>query len=122
VKNHASGNSKQRAKAATSPTSKIYALTTEWERTAGQSGLAFVWIGRQKRVPCETATFRSIVPRGPNTASPPGVVHLELGAGLEILRRRAARRGVAPTPTLSSLDHVGHRLATQMGDAPAGQQ
>jgi hypothetical protein len=29
--------------------SKTYALTTEWERTAGQSGLAFVWIGRHRR-------------------------------------------------------------------------
>ena len=33
--------------------SKTYALTSEWERTDGRSGLAFVWIGRQKRVPRE---------------------------------------------------------------------
>lgn len=33
--------------------SKTYALTSEWERTDGRSGLPFVWIGRQKRVPRE---------------------------------------------------------------------
>lgn len=33
--------------------SKTYALTAEWERTDGRSGLPFVWIGRQKRVPRE---------------------------------------------------------------------
>ncbi len=31
--------------------SKAYELTVEWERTAGQSGLPFVWIGHQKRIP-----------------------------------------------------------------------
>lgn len=31
--------------------SKAYELTVEWERTGGQSGLAFVWCGCQKRVP-----------------------------------------------------------------------
>lgn len=33
--------------------SKTYALTNEWEETGGESGLAFLWIGRQKRVPRE---------------------------------------------------------------------
>lgn len=33
--------------------SKTYALTTEWERTGRRSGLPFVWIGHQKRVPRE---------------------------------------------------------------------
>ena len=31
--------------------SKAYELTVEWERTAGRSGLAFVWCGAQKRIP-----------------------------------------------------------------------
>lgn len=31
--------------------SKAYALTVEWERTGGRSGIPFVWIGNQKRVP-----------------------------------------------------------------------
>ena len=31
--------------------SKTYELTVEWERTAGASGLPFVWFGRQKRIP-----------------------------------------------------------------------
>ena len=31
--------------------SKAYELTVEWERTAGRSGLPFVWCGGQKRVP-----------------------------------------------------------------------
>ncbi len=33
--------------------SKTYELTTEWEDSGGQSGLPFIWIGRQKRVPRE---------------------------------------------------------------------
>lgn len=33
--------------------STAYALTSEWERTDGRSGLAFVRIGRRKRVPRE---------------------------------------------------------------------
>jgi hypothetical protein len=28
-----------------------YELTVEWERTAGRSGLPFVWCGAQKRIP-----------------------------------------------------------------------
>jgi excisionase family DNA binding protein len=31
--------------------SKAYELTVEWERTAGRSGLPFVRLGYQKRVP-----------------------------------------------------------------------
>lgn len=31
--------------------STTYALTVEWERTGGRSGLPFVWFGRQKRIP-----------------------------------------------------------------------
>ena len=31
--------------------SKAYELTCEWERTSGESGLPFVWFGRQKRIP-----------------------------------------------------------------------
>ena len=31
--------------------SKTYALTVEWERTTGKSGIPFVWFGNQKRVP-----------------------------------------------------------------------
>ena len=31
--------------------STAYALTVEWERTGGASGLPFVWFGCQKRVP-----------------------------------------------------------------------
>ena len=31
--------------------SKAYELTVEWEATDGQSGLPFVWFGRQKRIP-----------------------------------------------------------------------
>ena len=33
--------------------SKAYELTVEWERTAGTSGLPFVWFGGQKRIPRE---------------------------------------------------------------------
>lgn len=31
--------------------SKTYELTVEWEHTGGESGIPFVWFGRQKRVP-----------------------------------------------------------------------
>jgi excisionase family DNA binding protein len=31
--------------------SKTYELTVEWERTAGNSGLPFLWFGGQKRIP-----------------------------------------------------------------------
>jgi excisionase family DNA binding protein len=31
--------------------SKAYELTVEYERTGGTSGLPFVWIGNQKRIP-----------------------------------------------------------------------
>ena len=31
--------------------SKTYELTVEWERTAGKSGIPFVWFGNQKRIP-----------------------------------------------------------------------
>lgn len=33
--------------------SKTYELTVEWERTGGESGIPFVWFGRQKRIPRE---------------------------------------------------------------------
>ncbi len=31
--------------------SKAYELTVEWEHSAGNGGLPFVWFGHQKRVP-----------------------------------------------------------------------
>ena len=31
--------------------SKTYGLTVEWEHTGGTSGLPFIWLGSQKRVP-----------------------------------------------------------------------
>jgi hypothetical protein len=31
--------------------SKAYALTVEWDRTGGVSGIPFVWFGNQKRIP-----------------------------------------------------------------------
>ena len=31
--------------------SKTYQLTVEWERTGGRSGIPFVWVGNQKRIP-----------------------------------------------------------------------
>lgn len=31
--------------------SKTYELSVEWERSGGTSGLPFVWIGHQKRIP-----------------------------------------------------------------------
>ncbi len=31
--------------------SKAYELTVEYERSSGVSGLPFVWIGNQKRIP-----------------------------------------------------------------------
>lgn len=31
--------------------SKAYELTVEYERTGGASGLPFIWIGNQKRIP-----------------------------------------------------------------------
>ena len=31
--------------------STTYALTVEWERTGGRSGIPFVWFGNQKRIP-----------------------------------------------------------------------
>ena len=31
--------------------SKMYELTVEWERTGGKSGMPFIWLGRQKRIP-----------------------------------------------------------------------
>jgi excisionase family DNA binding protein len=33
--------------------SKTYELTVEWERTAGGSGIPFVWFGNQKRIPLD---------------------------------------------------------------------
>lgn len=31
--------------------SKTYGLTVEWEQTGGKTGLPFIWLGAQKRVP-----------------------------------------------------------------------
>lgn len=31
--------------------SKTYGLTVEWDRTGGKTGLPFIWLGAQKRVP-----------------------------------------------------------------------
>lgn len=31
--------------------SKAYELTVEYERTGGASGLPFIWVGNQKRIP-----------------------------------------------------------------------
>ena len=31
--------------------SKTYELTVEYERTGGRSGIPFVWLGHQKRIP-----------------------------------------------------------------------
>jgi excisionase family DNA binding protein len=33
--------------------SKTYALTVEWDRTGGRSGIPFVWFGNQKRIPLD---------------------------------------------------------------------
>lgn len=33
--------------------SKTYALTVEWERSGGTTGIPFVWIGNQKRIPLD---------------------------------------------------------------------
>lgn len=31
--------------------SKAYELTVEYERSGGRSGLPFIWVGNQKRIP-----------------------------------------------------------------------
>jgi excisionase family DNA binding protein len=36
--------------------SKAYALTVEWERSGGVSGIPFVWFGSQKRIPRDALT------------------------------------------------------------------
>ena len=41
----------QAAKALQIGRSKAYELTVEYERTRSASGLPFVWIGNQKRIP-----------------------------------------------------------------------
>jgi excisionase family DNA binding protein len=33
--------------------SKTYQLTVEWDRSHGQTGLPFIWLGCQKRIPRE---------------------------------------------------------------------
>lgn len=33
--------------------SKAYALTVEWERSGGTTGIPFVWLGNQKRIPLD---------------------------------------------------------------------
>ncbi len=48
--------------------SKTYELTTEWERSGGQSGLPFIWIGRQKRVPREAIERMVRALLGPDAA------------------------------------------------------
>ena len=37
--------------------SKMYELTDEYDCTGGRSGVAYVWLGRQKRIP-RTALIR----------------------------------------------------------------
>ena len=41
--------------------SKTYELTIEYDCSAGRSGLPFVWLGRQKRIP-RTALIRFMDP------------------------------------------------------------
>lgn len=41
--------------------SKTYELTVEFEYSAGRSGLPFVWLGKQKRIP-RTALIRFMDP------------------------------------------------------------
>ncbi len=41
--------------------SKTYELTVEFDCSAGRSGLPFVWLGRQKRIP-RTALIRFMDP------------------------------------------------------------
>lgn len=41
--------------------SKTYELTVEYDCSAGRSGLPFVWLGRQKRIP-RTALVRFMDP------------------------------------------------------------
>lgn len=41
--------------------SKTYELTVEYDCSAGRSGLPFVWLGRQKRIP-RTALIRFMDP------------------------------------------------------------
>ena len=41
--------------------SKTYELTVEFDCTAGRTGLPFVWLGRQKRIP-RTALIRFMDP------------------------------------------------------------
>lgn len=41
--------------------SKTYELTVEYEYTKGASGLPFVWLGKQKRIP-RTALMRFMDP------------------------------------------------------------
>jgi glutaredoxin len=48
--------------------SKAYELTTEWERSGGRSGLPFIWIGRQKRVPREAIERMVRALLGPDAA------------------------------------------------------
>ena len=36
--------------------SKTYELTVEWDRTGGRSGIPFVWLGNQKRIPLDALT------------------------------------------------------------------
>jgi len=42
---------KQAAEALQLGRSKTYQLTVEWDRSHGKSGLPFVWLGCQKRIP-----------------------------------------------------------------------
>ena len=47
--------------------SKTYELTVEYDCSAGRSGLPFVWLGKQKRIP-RTALARFM---DPDTRRPP---------------------------------------------------
>ncbi len=44
---------KQAADALQLGRSKTYQLTVEWERSRGKTGLPFIWLGCQKRIPRE---------------------------------------------------------------------
>lgn len=58
----------QAAKALQLGRSKTYELTVEYERSIGRTGLPFVWLGRQKRIP-RTALVRFMDPEARNAVA-----------------------------------------------------
>ena len=48
--------------------SKTYELTVEFDCSAGRTGLPFVWLGKQKRIP-RTALLRYMDPDARNPAA-----------------------------------------------------